>query len=69
MSKAVKDYHPGPGPRRRDPTKREGRTFSPTGVFGDATLATREKGGKVVEAMVRGILAEIEALRRAPLPK
>ena len=69
MSKAVKDYHPGPGPLTRDPAKREGRTFSPTGVFGDATLATREKGEKVVEAMVRGILAEIEALRRAPLPK
>jgi creatinine amidohydrolase len=69
MSKAVKDYHPGPGPLTRDPAKREGRTFSPSGVFGDATLATREKGEKVVEAMVKGILAEIETLRRAPLPK
>ena len=67
MSKAVKDYHPGPGPLTRDPAKREGRTYSATGVYGDATLATREKGERVVEAMVKGILAEIESLRHAPL--
>jgi creatinine amidohydrolase/Fe(II)-dependent formamide hydrolase-like protein len=36
---------------------------APRGVFGDATLATRAKGEKIVTAMVNGILAEIEALR------
>jgi len=67
MSKAVRDFTPK--------TKRGfSRTpdgpghYSATGVWGDATLATREKGEKVVEHMVAGILGEIEALRAAPLP-
>ncbi len=51
MKKAVKDYHPqGKGGLTRDP-KGEG-TYSPTGIWGDPTLATREKGKKVVEAKV-----------------
>nr|MCU0633276.1 MBL fold metallo-hydrolase [Gemmatimonadaceae bacterium] len=40
-----------------------------SGVFGDATLATREKGRIVSEATVEGMLREIAALRTAPLPK
>jgi creatinine amidohydrolase len=65
MKKAVKDYHPGgEGGLTRDP-KGKG-TYSPTGVWGDPTLATREKGRKVVEALVAGILREIEALRALP---
>jgi len=40
-----------------------GTTYSPSGIWGDATLATREKGRVVVEAMVAGMLREIEALR------
>jgi len=64
MKKAVKDYHPqGKGGLTRDP-KGEG-TYSPTGIWGDPTLATREKGKKVVEAKVAAILKEIEELRRA----
>jgi creatinine amidohydrolase len=67
MSKAAKDYHPqGTGGLTRDP-KGPG-TYSPTGIWGDATLATREKGRRVVEAMVEGMLKEIEALRRTPAP-
>ena len=63
MKKAVKDYHPsGKGGLTRDP-KGEG-TYSPTGIWGDPTLATREKGRIVTEALVEGILKEIEALRR-----
>jgi creatinine amidohydrolase len=62
MSKAAKDFHPqGQGGLTRDP-KGPG-TYSPTGIWGDATLATREKGRRVVEAMVEGMLREIEALR------
>jgi creatinine amidohydrolase len=61
MSKAVKDY------LTRDP-KKEGLTYSPTGVFGDATLATKEKGRIVTEALVEALVAEIEALRKAPPP-
>jgi creatinine amidohydrolase len=61
MSKAVKDYHAqGAGGLTRDP-KRKG-TYSPTGIWGDPTLATREKGRVVVEAMVEGMVAEIRAL-------
>lgn len=67
MSKAVKDYHPGKGPLTRDP-KKEGLTYSPSGVFGDATLATREKGRIVTEALVAAILQEIEELRAAQPP-
>jgi creatinine amidohydrolase len=68
MRKAVKDYHPGPaGGLTRDP-KGPG-TYSPTGVFGDPTLATREKGRVVVEALVTAILNEIEQLRASPAPK
>jgi creatinine amidohydrolase len=64
MAKAVKDYHPNPGPLTRDP-KGKG-TYSATGIYGDPTLATREKGRKITEALVRKILEEIEALRNAP---
>jgi len=66
MSKAAKDYHPGQGPLTRDP-KGKG-TYSPSGVWGDPTLATREKGEKLVEALVAGVAKEIEALRRQPAP-
>jgi creatinine amidohydrolase len=69
MSKAVKDYHPGAGGLTRDSAAavREGKVWSRTGVFGDATLATREKGRILVEAQVKDMLAEIEALRRTPI--
>jgi creatinine amidohydrolase len=66
MGKAVKDYHTGQGPLTRDP-KGSG-TYSPTGIWGDPTLATREKGEKLVEALVAGLVKEIEALRRQPAP-
>lgn len=68
MTKAVRDdgpNRPGGLTRRPDGTG----TYSPSGVWGDATLATREKGRAVTEAMVAGMLAEIAALREAPLPR
>lgn len=42
--------------------------YSASGVWGDATLATVEKGRIVVEATVAGILGDLEALRVAELP-
>ena len=42
--------------------------FSPSGVYGDATLATREKGRIVTEALVDATIREIEEIRIAPLP-
>ena len=68
MSKAVRDIHDdGGGPLTRDPNNHAG-TYSPSGVWGDATLATREKGRVVTEALVAAILSEIEELRRTPPP-
>lgn len=66
MAKAVKDYHPGKGPLSRHPT--DAGVYSASGIYGDATLATRAKGERIVEAMVAGVLADLEALRRAPVP-
>jgi creatinine amidohydrolase len=67
MGKAVKDCgEKKPGPLTRD---RNGKgTYSPTGIFGDPTLATREKGEKLCEALVRICSADIQALREMPLP-
>lgn len=68
MSKAVRDIHEDhAGPLTRDPNNHAG-TYSPSGVWGDATLATREKGRVVTEALVAAILGEIEALRKTPAP-
>ena len=68
MTKAVKDYTPSPGggplTRQRDGSG----TYSPTGIWGDPTRATREKGRVFVEALVGGILEDIASLRTAPLP-
>jgi creatinine amidohydrolase/Fe(II)-dependent formamide hydrolase-like protein len=37
-------------------------------VLGDATLATWQKGERAVEAMVAGMLAEVDALAGEPVP-
>ena len=68
MRRAVKEYTPSPGPLLL--TRRPGTpgTFSASGVWGDATLATREKGKVIVEGLVTGILEDIEAIRRATPP-
>jgi creatinine amidohydrolase len=69
MKKAVKDYSPSVGSGlTRDP-KSTTSTYSASGVWGDATLATREKGKVVTEAMVAQILADIEKLRAGGLPE
>lgn len=74
MRKAAKDYHPRPGSGgrlTRDPqvaARGEG-TYSPTGSWGDPTLATREKGKIVTEATAATILKQIETLRQTALPK
>jgi len=65
MRRAVKDYHPSTGPLTRDPHKPG--AYSASGIYGDATLATRDKGEAVARATVEGMMREIEALRRAPV--
>lgn len=66
MRKAVRDFHPGKGRLTRHRAAQG--VFSPSGIYGDATLATAEKGRLVIEAMVRDILSGIEDLRAATLP-
>jgi creatinine amidohydrolase len=64
MKKATRDLNPNqPGGLTRDP-KGKG-TYSPTGAWGDPTLASREKGQAVVESLVTTILKDIDDLRRA----
>ena len=71
MSKAVKDYAPRSTPFAL--TRRSGGTgmYSPTGIWGDPTLATAQKGAIFTDALVSGILADIGALRATtpPAPK
>lgn len=68
MEKAVADGAAGrSGPLTRDPRATTG-LVSPSGVFGDARLATRAKGEAVVEQTVADVLAEIDALAALSLP-
>lgn len=62
MSKAVKDFDPRPGRRglTRDP-EGEGH-YSPTGIWGDPTLASKEKGKILVETAVKEIIKQIKEL-------
>jgi len=69
MRRAVKEFNPSPGPSLRLTRRRGGPgTFSESGVWGDPTLATREKGATIVEGLVKAILEDIEAIRRATPP-
>lgn len=54
MIKAVKDYYPGAGALTRTAHREE--VCSASGLSGDATLATREKGEGRVDALIAGIL-------------
>ena len=67
MKKAARDLNPHqPGGLTRDPQGKG--TYSPSGAWGDPTLATREKGQAVVESLVATILKDIEGLRQTALP-
>jgi creatinine amidohydrolase len=68
MTRAVREFTPSADPLQLTRTVGGPGTFSRSGVSGDATLATREKGSVIVEALVAGILGEIDALRRASVP-
>ncbi len=61
MGRAVKDYNPlGGRGLTRDPENKDAGAFSASGVYGDATLATLEKGEIAVEARVRHIIEELK---------
>ena len=69
MRQAVRDLGPASTPMRL--TRRQGApgTYSPTGIWGDATLATASKGKIIVEGVVERMLQDIEALRAAIPPE
>jgi uncharacterized protein (TIGR02246 family) len=67
MTRAKREYAQGRGSLVRD----EGAdgVLSRSGTLGDATLATAAKGKVLVDALVAGIVADIEDVRAAPLPE
>jgi creatinine amidohydrolase len=64
MNLAVKDYHPGTGGLTRNPDG--SGVYSPSGIYGDPTLATKEKGEQVLQALVAGILQDLALLSVTP---
>jgi len=62
ISKAIKDFDSRPNRRglTRDPNG-EGH-YSPTGIWGDPTLATKKKGKIIVEATVSEIIRQVKEL-------
>lgn len=65
---AERDIHPerdenSPGGLTRDPNATRG-TYSPTGAWGDPTLATADKGRVVAEALVSDIVDFLERFAR-----
>jgi acetamidase/formamidase/creatinine amidohydrolase/Fe(II)-dependent formamide hydrolase-like protein len=68
MEKAVADGAGNrPGPLTRDADKADGH-YSPSGVFGDPTLATWQKGERVVAGMLADVLADLDRLAAAAVP-
>ena len=66
MNKAVREYGAGFGSMTRK--KDTPGVYSESGVLGDPTLATREKGEVLVNALLAGVLDDIANIRTAPLP-
>jgi creatinine amidohydrolase len=69
VSKAVREFDPQAAPGGLTRTEGQTGVFSASGVYGDPTLATIDKGRVVVEALVAGILRDIELLRASPIPE
>ena len=62
MEKAVKDYDARPNLRGFSREYNEINHYSPTGIWGDPTLATRKKGQILAIEMIKTIVQEIVAL-------
>ena len=73
MERAPTDYgaeggEPGPGYRPGGFSRIPGSPeYSATGIFGDATLATAEKGRRVIEIMTREWIRALRAFATEPL--
>lgn len=62
MSKAVKDFDPRPGRRGLTRNPEGAGNYSPSGVYGNPALATKEKGKIIVEATVREVVRQVRDL-------
>jgi creatinine amidohydrolase len=62
MTKAVREYGPGRAPRGAFSPSSEGARPSPSGIYGDATLATAAKGQALLDGYTRVMLDQIRAL-------
>lgn len=65
MSKAVKDFDPRTGRRGLNRNPDGPGIYSRTGIFGDPTLATLEKGRIIVEATVKETIRQVRELMAA----
>jgi creatinine amidohydrolase len=69
MSKAAREIPTDQKPGAWSPTPGGRGTYHPLGIYGDATLATREKGEVIVEWFIKGIREDIKKLRNTSVPK
>jgi len=67
MALAARDIGAVGSPLSRNPAT-PGR-YSPTGIYGDATLATRAKGEVILPALLDALIAEVAAVATMPLPE
>ncbi len=63
MKKAVDDGSDGEGVLRREPGS---GIYSPSGIYGQATLASAAKGEVIAAALLEQVLADIESLMTEP---
>jgi creatinine amidohydrolase len=66
MTRAVREYGAGTGALTRE--KDAPGRYSASGIIGDPTLATRERGQVYLDAVVEGAMQDIESIRTAKLP-
>jgi creatinine amidohydrolase len=62
MSKAVKDYDSRPNRKGLTRNPKGAGTYSPSGIWGDPTLATKEKGKIIVEATIAETIRQVKEL-------
>ncbi|MHA1198795.1 MAG: creatininase family protein [Candidatus Heimdallarchaeaceae archaeon] len=62
MNKAEKDYDPRPNRRGLTRDSEGDGVYSKTGIFGDPTLATKEKGKIITEALVDFVIEKVKEL-------
>jgi len=62
MNKAVKDYDSRPNREGLTRNPKGDGIFSPTGIWGDPTLATKEKGRILAEETINEIISQVKQL-------